>query len=145
MNYNKQNRMNGFPMELSSLKCELCKGDLLNNEDTGLYVLVKDPQKNRIVDLYLSCKGGHDKSLERAYNEKGYTTEYYELGDMKNPILWVINVMQLLTRLQKEHNFTNDAFEKYKKVLWETFPYICRELNEEEVQRFRTLQQFDAL
>lgn len=132
--------------EQAELKCECCGKNLLLESKHGNYVLLKEQDwenggyQKQYKDIYLTCKGDCDRSLEKIYKSKGlYYSKWDSIDDLCNPVIWISKVMAYFNGIQKEHNMDDAAFEKMKLIILNTYPYVARHLTQKEQMRVQKL------
>lgn len=131
--------------KLTPLKCEFCGANLLDNDVHSNYVFVKRPGETQIAKMYFVCKE-HDLEMKHAYDKQGYIDAGWEdIDDMLNPIIWLHKACAFMNGIQRERDMSDEAFETYKQLLKITFPYVCRQLTEDEKRRYNDLCQFGLL
>lgn len=126
--------------QFPQLKCGICEKNLLEDIGMSLFAIVKDSTGN-VIDAYFACKGEHDQAYQIKYQEEGYITNWYEFSDFTNPMTWISNVRDIMYLL-KEENISSEAFKKILKLVVGTFPYVCRDMSESEVCRYKDWAEF---
>lgn len=139
----KPTPVQGF--KLNPLLCEHCGANLLDGNHHGNYVFVKRPRETQIAKVYFVCKE-HDLEMKLSYEQQGYIDAGWEdIDDILNPIIWLTKVMAFINGIQRERDMSEEAFESYKQMLLTTFPYICRQLTQDERDRFKELGMYGLL
>ena len=135
-------KKSNIPFKSNGLKCALCGKDL-SETLSGNVVFVKECDAqglstDKIVDVMLVSKEC-DSALQEACRKEHLSTTYWnELVYYKNPIIWWQHLNDFIEELTKG-NYTSKAAEKMKALLWETYPFIARDLSESEEQMGRTI------
>ena len=73
----------------------------------------------------------------------GEISGWKDFTEFLNPNLFLKHIMSVLNSMQNGNGFENqEAFEDYKKLLINTYPYVTREMEEKEI---REAILFDAM
>lgn len=140
VNWKRENPVPANVLEgLSGLQCEFCGKELLSDKPiSGLVVLWRELHgedeiiSEEIYDMYWSCKGKCDVSLQPRYDRPDAISSWEDLPDICSPTIYLRWVIGLINQLQKGVVCSSEFVEKYKTLLIETFPYVSRELTTKE-------------
>ncbi len=127
------------------LLCVFSGQSLLIPEPRGIIALgfYKDHDGPRhYEDIYWCLKGEPDRILEREFLQKGLLTEWEDISDIIIPTVFIRWCISPLNQLRSGVTFSDEAFEKYKSFIIAIFPYIARDLSEEEKERVFDLRGF---
>ncbi len=117
-----------------TINCTVCGKDLMENPDLSLVNIIQDVQTRKIICVKPCCKGECDKMVSGNVKQ-GEISGWKDISDFTNPYLYLKHVMAVLNGMYAGEGFENEqAFEDYKKFLIDMYPYITRELSEEEVR-----------
>ena len=63
----------------------------------------------------------------------------HELSDLMNPNLFIRYLMKRFNEYHEmEEEKNEDVFEDYKAIITGIYPYVARQMNEEEVKKAKT-------
>lgn len=131
--------------EIPKLVCEHCGKDLLFSDDHGIFIEFENADTGVIERVVTSCHGACDNALvSKMRNIGDYYDRWNDLNDICNPTIWIKTLMAFVNSLKTE-KYSNEAFEKYKSIFINTYPFVARNLTTEENRRVRTLLQFDLI
>ena len=131
--------------------CEYCKANLLDDTKKGLGIFVTlrrisnnedyEYKREPNIKAYFSCKGKCDRILKNKYShEEILIDEWADISDYLTPTGYFMKVMAWMNSMQIDNEkLESEVFEKLKKLLLNTFPYISRELTSIEKERIRNL------
>lgn len=124
-------KSNVFSSE-SEIKCSVCGKNLMDEPEMALVNIIQNMQTNKIVYVKPCCKGACDKQIERMAKQ-GELSGWKDLTDMLNPYLYMKHIMSVMNSMDEGEGFENkEAFEDYKTLLLNLYPYIARDISEEE-------------
>lgn len=106
-----------------------------------IFVRVCDAQghaTDKIVDVVLVCKECDPAFQDAARKKNLNATLWDELSHYTNPAIWLSNIVSFLNDVEKG-NYSSQAIKKYKDILWETFPYVARDISEGEEETARMI------
>lgn len=127
--------------ETNGLKCKYCGAELLDDRK-GIVVVWKAISGKHISRIYWCCKGNCDRQLQRQYHHPDYVDHWKDIAELCIPTVYAQWIMGLLNRLYTgEPTYSEEAFETFKDLLLEIFPYIARELTAEEKESLGSLCQ----
>lgn len=156
-NYKRENpSASEIFIEQESIKCEYCQKDLLAGR-SGIYVFLQPvfieeddntllgPEK--YVDIYFSCKGEHDQILKNRYRvmHNLYDVGWSDIPDLMNPTRWLHKLVGFMNGIQRDQDLEEKAYLKMRHMFIETFPYVARELTNEEKENIASLIRFGLL
>jgi hypothetical protein len=118
--------------EMQPLKCDNCKKDVLGSEEGGLFVLVEHVETGEIDDVYISCDSECYDELRELRVGEMEIDKWRDLAELKNPVLFLEYIMELLDNMHNGMKMDNKEFEKIKGVILRCAQYIIREITEEE-------------
>ncbi len=136
--------------EKTSLYCEYCGKNLLEDK-TGIFVIMREFSYSEEGEFrrmpyskaYFSCKGEHDRILKNKYLQDGnFIDKWVDISDFTYPTGYIKKVIAWINYFQLDDGkIENEAFDKLKKLLINTFPYISREQTEEEKRKIKEYLQ----
>lgn len=138
------NRSNVFQKE-KIIKCDYCGKNLLNDAPLSMIQIITNSTDNKILRIHTCCKGNCDRVLLKKlkHNE---SDGWKDLTDFLNPHLYLKNIMAMLNNMYEEMQFENlEAFEKYKELLINCYPYVSRNLSEKELSEAKISYELDYL
>jgi hypothetical protein len=118
--------------EMQPLKCDNCKKDVLTSEEGGLFVLVEHVETGEIDDVYISCDSECYDELKELRVGEMEIDKWRDLAELKNPVLFLEYIMELLDNMHSGMKMDNKEFEKLKVVILRCAQYIIREITDEE-------------
>ena len=132
--------------ELDPLECAVCRRNLLESDASGIYAWCSkvSSQKREYTGIACVCKGECDKeyfSQNRSIKHAGFE----EIGDLKNPTLWLKSLMAFMNECREENNYSDEAYKEMKMLFITTFPYIARHLTQKEQERVHRLMMIGLL
>lgn len=130
-------------IETGPLLCDHTGENLLVPEPRGIIVLARSFLKNsehpHYEEIYWCLKGEPDRVLEHKCRQKGLTTEWEDIPDVLMPTIYLKWFMSSLNQLRGGYTYSDHAFERLKQFLICIFPYVARNLREDERRRIRSL------
>lgn len=116
------------------LKCKICGKNLLDNPGMSMINIVENINTNKIISVSPCCKGKCDNYIQnkaRANEVSGWK----DLSDFTNPYLYIKHIMSVFNSMYDGVGFENkEAFEAYKDLLIKIYPFVTRDMTEEEIQ-----------
>ena len=132
-----------------NLQCMVSGQNLLVPEPQGIVVLVTDPSKTDydtyVEDVYWCIKGVPDQLLEQRARKKGFSTEWEDIPDIIIPRFYLKWCLSLANQIRDDWYYSDDAFEKIKRVLVALYPYVARDVTDSERQRAESLLEFGIM
>lgn len=138
-------KKSNLPFESEGLTCELCGKDL-TQKMSGNIIFVRECDAHghatdKIVDVVLVSKDCDRAFQDTARKKNMNATLWNELSHYTNPAMWISNLIAFLNDIANG-NYTPQAIIKYKKILWETFPYVARDISEAEEETAKMILSF---
>lgn len=136
--------------------CEYCNKNLLT-EESGIYVLMKEQENIDDIDyfhqenhhyekIYFACKGNCDDTCRDRYQRVGLRDAgWNDIDDLKNPFLWIQRNMAFFNSLKDGETYSDEAFEKIKKLFINTYPLISRHPTSKENERLQQLMRYGMI
>lgn len=119
------------PVEIS---CSVCEKRLAELPDDGLLVGVRDAGSGRLKSITTCCKGRCVESMLNTLKPDEILFQQ-ELCDLMNPNLFIRFLMNKFNEHCRSGQERNEAvFEDYKAIITGIYPYVAREMDEEEVR-----------
>jgi len=133
-------------VEPDKLICEFCGKDLLKNmlkkgPARSLVTFWKMPASRSICvdDLHWTCKGNCDFTLAAMWQHRGWKYRgWSDLSDYCIPAHFLRTVMVLANKLYRQE-ITEAALDKFKTLLFATFPFVARDVTTDEKEQLDTL------
>jgi restriction endonuclease len=127
--------------EEPALFCWYCNRNLLLPKPHGIVVVWRSlpPRKEHTQHVYWCCKGRCDKALLEGYMRKGLIDGWEDIPDLLMPIAYIRWVMAMFNKFHEGVTYSTDALANSKKLLLNLFPLVCRDMTEEEKERFNSL------
>lgn len=128
------------------LNCEYCDKNLLDDNNHGNFIVFYD-QENHAEELSCikyACKE-HDRFVtERAREQNLRDAGWDDVDDLLIPTIWIKKLMAFINELYTSRDKVSEKyFNDFKKMFLSTFPYIVREMSQEELERVSKLMQLD--
>jgi hypothetical protein len=142
-----------FFWEFSGLTCDYCGKDLLDPERSGIVVMWEKTHEHRenndideYVDIYCCCKGNCDRTLKAKYYSKyeHVIDGWEDIPDIAIPTVYIKWINSIFIELHHKAKYSESAFNKIRKIMLELFPYISRELTDEEKENVEDLSKFPS-
>jgi Restriction endonuclease len=136
--------------EYVPLPCASCKQDLLldSNERKGrnvIFVYHRDPP-HMIEDVFTACKGYCDRTREAELNERGFYTQWEDLDDLLIPAEFMRHLIAWLNVLRDgTTQFSDESWEKLKKILSGISQRVPREMTVTDSDRFQDLLRLPSV
>jgi hypothetical protein len=112
------------------LTCKVCGKSLFEKPGMSMINIIMNTETDKIVSVVPCCKGKCDKSIKANKNE---VSGWKDLIDFTNPYLFIKHVMSVFNSMYDGEGFENkEAFEEYKDLLLTIYPYVTRDLTDEE-------------
>lgn len=138
--------------EETELRCDYCGKNLLLENVHGNYVSLNKKNKegngveSMCEDVYFACSEMCDNVLQKKFQANGlYDTGWVSIDELCIPTIWLMKLMAFINEIHKQHDMSDTAFEKTKKLFICTFPYIARHLTQKEEMRVRRLLMYDLI
>ena len=129
--------------KIEPLQCAVCRRNLLESDVPGLYAWLsqKGSEELKYTGIACVCKGKCDKTFF-SRNKSVEDAGCLDIEELKNPTLWLRNLMSFMNECRNENNYSDKAYEEMKMLFITTFPYIARHLTQKEQERVNELMQF---
>ena len=117
--------------------CERCGRDLTIKPELSMIQIVDDNTTKKIARIVSCCKGECDKKLllNLKENECG---RWKDLTVLFNPIFYIEHMMAILNHMYDGGGFESEkVFEDYKNLMLKCYPYVIRNLTEEEITQMK--------
>lgn len=121
-----------MPRNFEPLKCDNCKKDVLSSEEGGLFVQVEHIENGEIDDIYISCDSECYDALKELRVGEMEIDKWRDLAELKNPILFLEYIIDLLDSMHNGMRLQDKEFEKLKTIILRCAQYIIRDITEEE-------------
>lgn len=116
------------------IKCSVCGKSLMKDPGMSMVNIIENINTHKIVYVKPCCKGKCDKTIER-FAKDNEVSGWKDLSEFTNPYLYIKHVMSVFNSMSNGIGFENkEAFEDYKKLLIDMYPYITRNLTDEEIK-----------
>lgn len=128
--------------KIEPLQCAVCQRNLLESDVPGLYVWLslEGSEELKYIGIACVCKGKCDEtffSRSKSIKDAGWL----DIEDLKNPTLWLRNLMAFMNECREENNYSDKAYKEMKMLFITTFPYIARHLTQKEQEQVDHLMQ----
>jgi hypothetical protein len=145
----KHRRPADLGVKPDNLICEFCGKDLLcDMQRKGAARSLVTFWGNRssrsvcVADLHWTCKGNCDFSVATKWQQEGWQYQgWADLSDYCIPAHFLRTVMILVNKLARQE-VTKQASEKFKTLLFATFPFIARDITTDEREELNTLIKY---
>lgn len=131
--------------------CEHCGRKLVNRDASGIYVSLiaggcEQAESGRIDKIVFCCKGKCDTVVKSKYCElEYYDSGWEDISDLLIPTTWLARFMAFVNHTRQHDSMSDEAFEQFKRMFIESFPYVARQLTAEEQQKVFDYLRFDAI
>ncbi len=119
--------------KIEPVKCVLCGKNLIN--DIGLsMVQIRTDDSGKITKVIPCCKGECDRKLKSDMDNNEHDG-WKDLSEFTNPFLFMKHIMSVINSMYDKEGFANkEAFETYKELVLNCYPYVTRNLTDTEAQ-----------
>jgi hypothetical protein len=134
--------------EYIPIECDYCGKDLIENHHEENYQgivcnaeVLNDNGPNDVIDVYFACKGDCDTALENKYwKQHKAITKWQDITDLAIPVFYLKWVMATLNDVKTGRlNYSDNAFEKTKKITLALSQIVMREMTDKERERVMDL------
>lgn len=116
--------------------CSVCGKNLLEDPDMALLNIILN-EDNKIVHVKPCCKGDCDHKISRMVKDDE-SSGWKDIKDFTNPYLYMKHLMSVLNSMFDGKGFENkEAFENYKKFVLSMYPYVTRNLTDEDKEQIK--------
>ncbi|MBQ8662329.1 MAG: hypothetical protein IJ471_00565 [Eubacterium sp.] len=116
----------------TAIKCSVCGKDLMLDPEMSLINIVQNMDTQKIISVKPCCKGRCDDIIQRSVKARE-VSGWKDLTDFLNPYLYIKHIASVFNSTYTGAGFENqEAFEDYKKLILSTYPYVARDITEEE-------------
>lgn len=115
------------------IKCKYCGKNLMEEPSLSMVQIITD-ENNKITKVNPCCKGNCDKQLVKEL-KSNESDGWKEFSEFINPYLHIKHFMSVMNSMYEGIGFENEqAFSDYKDFIIDCYPYITRNLSEDEIQ-----------
>jgi hypothetical protein len=114
------------------LKCESCKKDILTIEEGGLIVQVENVDTGDISQIYACCDSDCYDYLKELKVGSSEVDRYIDIAELKNPLLFLQNVIGWMEKLHDGVKIEDEAFENLKLAIIRSAQFVLRDMTDEE-------------
>lgn len=142
------------------LVCEICDIDILKDSVLRPYganvVYAKRLRREgdqeeapistkKIQGVYVVCKKDCDRELRQRLRARDYITDWMDVSDLCNPILFMKSVMAYMNRTRSNDDPVSDeAHEKIKRIYLIIAQRVLREIMDEDRKRVTDISMLDG-
>lgn len=134
--------------DIPELHCEVCKKELINNEQIKKSIIVfyyeytSEPFHKKYIRITTCCKGKCDNILE---NQTKLLSGWEDLSDLKSPFIYLRHIISFINELNSPHaSYTIEAKDSLKTIFIRLFPYVYRELNIHDKELIKDLYKIPS-
>jgi hypothetical protein len=133
------------------LRCDVCGADILTRSVTdsanaALVWMTSLAGSPKYQELYVCCKGACDAEMERGAARRGLTTQWEDVEDLCNPILFLKNTLTYMNMLRADPTQYSDAVHRRMKQIYMSLAQrTLREITDEDFERFKDLSVLDGV
>lgn len=140
-----------------SLQCEVCNKRLLGEGERGEGVItlwysiltIQAQRKKHYEHIYWTCKRHCDRAMKRRTESnmggrRGLTDGWEDISDLTMPTVFIKWVMTIFNQLRDGTTYSDDAFDSIKLFLLSVYPYVCRDLTDDESDRIHRLMMLPS-
>ena len=119
--------------ENNEIKCAICGKNLIDNINNSMVNIITKTDTNKIASVIPCCKGKCDNKITSNINTNE-VSNWQEFSTFTNPYLYIKNFISAMNLIVDNKGFDNrKAFEDYRSLLINTYPYVSRDLTEKEI------------
>ncbi|NCB43392.1 MAG: hypothetical protein EOM59_12345 [Clostridia bacterium] len=128
------------------LKCDCCSKNLLEPEKIGNLIIWQKILTDEIKFIYCCCSEKCNSKLfiRHKINNKDLVDGYEKISNLCNPVVYYSRIFSLFNDVKNNNLNDGDIFKKYMIILQSIYPYISRDLTEDEKQDAKRLGEFSA-
>jgi hypothetical protein len=131
-----------------SLKCKVCKKELLDQEDKGVITLWQrirkddDKEPKYFEYVFWTCRGRCDDILIKYVESKkcNLIDGWEDIADVMMPIIFIRWIMGIMNEQRAGVIYSDEAFDSLKEFCLQIFPYVSRNLTVKEKERVKSLE-----
>lgn len=135
-----------------SLKCKVCRKELLDQEDKGVITLWQRIRTNYEKEpecfehVFWTCRGNCDRALSQYIRSrnKGLIDGWEDIGDVMIPIVFIKWVISIINKLHNGVVYSDEALNQLKEFLLNVYPFACRHLTDKEKERVQSLMMIPS-
>lgn len=149
--YARMRPIQKFFGKYEDILCDVCGTDALAKSVRTPYysnLVLASPINNhrRYESLHVVCKGDCDQKLQALLYKKGFITQWEDIGDLVNPILFLKNMLTYMNILHdREKEFSAEAHQRMKNIYVSLAQRTLREVNKEDEKRLVDLGEVEGL
>lgn len=129
-----------------SLKCKVCKKELLTNDYGNLISVWKKLDDNgveHIEHIFWTCKGYCDGKISSTIDDE-LINGWEDISDIMIPTTFIRWIMSTLNEHRNGVVYSDEAFKNLKEFILQVFPHISRELTTKEKERLSLLSMIPS-
>jgi hypothetical protein len=126
--------------DVKPIECCQC-GEEIEDFGLGVYAEVRDSD-DHVEDVYWAHKNDCDRTLEAKARRQGHSTRWEDLSDMIIPREFLKAIMASMNRQREDERWSDQAFDKWKKLLILLAQYVVRPTTSTERE---ALEMIDSL
>jgi len=136
-----------------SLKCKVCKKELLSQKDKGIISLWEriptgyEKEPEYFERIFWTCRGNCDRILRQYVREQSNNSlidGWEDIADVMMPTVFIKWVMSIMNELRSGTLYSDEAFEELKTFMLNVYPFACRHLTEKEKERVELLMMIPS-
>jgi len=151
--YGEYKKASLVPHEISEsavgLFCNVCGKDLLIEREGRIGFAVEytaDGKKAHYVDIYWACIGKCDRTMEVAFEKRGFTTSWEGIEDLIIPLVFMQWVITFMNSLRSGFIvFSDEAYKKFIELTFAVAQLVVRETSDEEMERIQSLREMPQI
>ncbi len=118
--------------EARPIKCSVCGKDLMEDMGMSMVNIIQNIETDKIVSVRPCCKRQCDHIISKDA-KNGEISGWKDLSDFTNPYLYLKHILSVMNNMYSGKGFENqEAFESYKNLIIDMYPYVTRNMDEEE-------------
>lgn len=122
------------------LNCEICGKNLLEENNTGNYIVFTNEDGSKLECIKYACKEHDHVVVNRSSLQNLRDTGWKDIDDLCIPSIWIQKLMVFVNEMHNANDKISDVyFKNFKDLLMNTFPYIARGLDKNEMERVNLL------
>jgi hypothetical protein len=129
--------------EEPELSCCYCRKSLLLPKPHGIVVVWQSlstaEQPTTTEHVYWCCNGQCDQALKGKYSHRGIIDRWEDIPDLMVPVAYLRSAIAVINQLQRGDRFADEAIKSMKDLLLNLFPFVARDMTEDERERISQL------
>ncbi len=128
------------------LDCDYCGKNLLDENNKGNYIVFEESAADgtKLKCIKYACKEHDDIVTSEARQHKLQDAGWDDVDDLLMPVMWIKKLMAFMNEMHDPNvKMSDEYFADVKHMFLNTFPFVTREMSQQESERVAKLLQFE--